>query len=76
MNGEYENLRRICFDCKDGGIAIFIPVCPVCGRFVRSDATIRYNESVGIKDEPNATCKKDGRVSMIFEGFFSNEELE
>lgn len=61
---EYENLRRIVY----GEGATFVPVCVWCGRFVRADKTINYNEREGIRQE-NATCKKCGRTHMLFEGF-------
>jgi len=76
MTGEYDNFRRVTYNCKDDGNALFIPVCPGCGRFVKADDTVRYSPDVGIKEESNATCTKCGRVEMPFEGFFSDEELE
>lgn len=66
---EYENIRRICYGEKEGEIAVFIPVCIKCGQFVKADKTIKFGEA-GLKPESNATCKKHGRVEMIFEGFF------
>lgn len=65
MSGEYENLRRVCYE----GGAQFIPVCEQCGRFVKADETIKGNDVVGIADQPNATCFRCGRVKMLFEGF-------
>lgn len=62
---EYENTRRIVY----GEGATFIPVCTKCGRYVRADETIMVNQAVGLKDQPNATCSKCGRVKMLFEGF-------
>lgn len=62
---EYENMRRIAYE--DG--ATFIPVCEKCGRFVKADKLIEVDGMGYLKDAPNATCKKDGRVKMIFEGF-------
>lgn len=62
---EYENLRRVCYESGP----IFIPVCEKCGRFVKSDETILINEEEGLKNQPNATCKKCGRTKMLFEGF-------
>ena len=47
----------------------FIRVCEKCGRFVKADETIKMNEITGLSKEPNATCKKCGRVKMVFEGF-------
>ena len=69
---EYENLRRVCYgdDNSPTGRAIFVPVCPGCGRFVKADDSIQVNEIIGVKPGPNATCKKCGRVVMPFEGFF------
>lgn len=69
---EYENLRRISYPDESGqiGDAVFIPVCPNCGRFVKANETIKVNEIQGLKDEPNAKCKKCGDVKMPFEGFF------
>lgn len=65
-NMEYEETRRITYGEEN---AVFIPVCSTCGRFVKADKSVAINESVGLKDQPNATCKKCGRVQMIFEGF-------
>jgi len=49
--------------------AMFIPRCPTCGRYVKADEKIFVNDAVGLKDAPNGTCKKDGRVKMCFLGF-------
>lgn len=62
---EYEGTRRVVYNCG----AVFVPVCEKCGRFVKADATIRVSDS-GLAPEPNATCKKCGRTTMLFEGFF------
>jgi hypothetical protein len=63
--GEYENVRRIEYE----GGAVFVPVCSQCGRFVKADDTIIVNMD-GLAPQPNATCKRCGRVEMLFEGFF------
>lgn len=63
---EYENVRRIVYGSEG---ASFIPVCEKCGRFVKANKMVRYNEINGLIDEPNATCSKCGPVKMIFEGF-------
>ncbi|MGK7344995.1 MAG: hypothetical protein ACNS63_04225 [Candidatus Nitrospinota bacterium M3_3B_026] len=65
---EYESTRRVCYgsEDKDPGLAVFVPVCPRCGRYVKADAEI----FIWKPEEPNATCKKCGRVSMYFEGYF------
>lgn len=62
---EYENTRRIVY----GGGATFVPKCIKCGRFVKPNEVIRF-DGFGVKDEPNAVCKRCGPVKMIFEGFF------
>ena len=61
---EYENTRRVHYE--NG--ATFIPVCTKCGRYVKADPTITLDAN-GLKDQPNATCTKCGRVQMPFEGF-------
>ena len=63
---EYEGMRRIVYG-EDG--ATFIPVCEKCGKFVKADAEVFFNGLGELKKEPNANCKKDGRVNMIFEGY-------
>ena len=68
---EYENTRRIVFDCGEQmGNAVFIPVCEKCGRFVKANDSIVVNQDIGLKKEPNAKCSKCGNVEMLFEGFF------
>jgi hypothetical protein len=50
--------------------AVFVLVCPHCGRFVRADDEIRVSKwDGGLHPGPNATCRKCGRVRMPFEGF-------
>ena len=68
---EYENLRRVIYPepKEEIGDAVFVPICPICGRFVKADDTIEINDS-GLRSAPNATCKKCGRVQMPFEGFY------
>lgn len=66
---EYENIKRIFYE-TDGGLAVFIPVCEKCGRFVMADKLIWANESKGLRDCPNSTCSKCARIKMLFEGFF------
>lgn len=65
---EYENIKRITYE-TDGGVAVFIPVCEKCGRFVKADKFILACELHGLSKAHNATCKKCGRVDMLFEGF-------
>lgn len=66
----YENLRRVSYDCGEHGMAVFVPVCRICGRYVKANMTILSNELVGLRDEPNAKCSKCGDIKMFFEGFF------
>ncbi len=75
MSGEYEHLRRVIYGLSDQ-LMVFIPVCPVCGRFVRADDTVAVNGLEQLADQPNATCSKHGRVQMLFEGWFGADELE
>lgn len=65
---EWVNFRRVTY--KGTGVC-FIPVCTKCGRFVTADNSIKFNVEYGFnKKEANATCKKCGRVGMIFEGYY------
>lgn len=66
---EYENVRRISYGTTDYENAVFIPVCEKCGRFVKSDPSIKIRQD-GLTEDSNATCSKCGRTKMIFEGFF------
>jgi hypothetical protein len=64
---EYESIRRVVYG--DDERATFVPVCSICGRFVRADDSIQMNDEIGIMRVPNATCSKCGRTEMLFEGF-------
>ena len=65
---EYENTRRVTYNFgPDIGRAVFVPVCPICSRYVKP-GTVRASLG-GLSDEPNATCKRHGKVRMVFEGF-------
>jgi len=68
MSHEYENFRRVNYDTDEDGTMSFVPVCPICGRFVKADDVITTRG--GHVTKPNATCKKCGRVEMLFEGYF------
>lgn len=71
---EYEGTRRVSYDFGDEfGIAVFVPVCPECGRFVKA-ATARVDRRHGAVGE--ASCSRCGVVSMPFEGWFGPEELD
>ena len=65
----YPNTRRVTYSNEDTGEAVFVPVCPSCGRYVRADDNITV-VSTGLADQPNATCSKCGRIQMLFEGFY------
>lgn len=61
----YENTPRKGYELGDGeGTAYFLPVCTMCGRYVKMDSGIYWNEYQGVKDVPNATCSKCGRVKI------------
>lgn len=62
----YEGLRRVVY----GGEATFLPICPKCGGFVKADEGIAVYFEGSPKPGPNATCKKDGRVEMLFKGYY------
>lgn len=68
-NFTYEGLRRVVYDVSDGSQAYFVPVHEGCGLFVKADDISRFGEN-GWDCENNATCKKHGRVKMLFEGFY------
>ena len=43
---------------------VWYRICPKCGRYVKPDKACRIPEYQG--QEPNATCKRCGRVQMPF----------
>lgn len=59
------------YQSYEGG-AVFIRVCPECGRFAVADKTILVNEETGLKKAPNGTCKRHGRIEMPFMGFIGD----
>jgi len=64
---EYIESPRIIY----GEGAQFIRACPKCGRFVKPDEEILFGGfDEQPKKQPNATCKKCGRVEMPFEGYY------
>ena len=69
MSG-YENTRRIVYD----GGATFVPVCDICGRFVKANKLIHASDESGLKLEPNAFCSKCGPTQMLFEGFIGEDD--
>jgi RNA polymerase subunit RPABC4/transcription elongation factor Spt4 len=64
VSHEYEGGPYITYK----GGAMFVRVCVKCSRFVRADKTVMAGEA-GLKDAPNATCRKCGRTKMNFVGF-------
>jgi len=65
---EYGGTRRLAYDFGDSiGMAVFVPVCEKCSRFVKA-GTVRAGEG-GLADEPNAECSRHGAIKMLFEGF-------
>jgi hypothetical protein len=62
---QYENMRRVCYESG----ATFVPVCEKCFLIVKARPVIHVNEDTGLKDEPNADCRKCGPTKMLFEGF-------
>ena len=71
MANEYVNGPRITYGSPENpeGMAQFVRVCEVCGRFVKADPKITMNAS-GLSEGPNATCARCGPTRMLFEGFF------
>lgn len=59
-----EYTPTVMYAAVDGCIPVYYRTCPKCGRFIKPDDRTRIPEYQG--DEPNATCKKCGRVQMEF----------
>jgi hypothetical protein len=73
MTHEYEGVRLVAYGAGET-LMSFIPVCEICGRFVRADRSIAVN----FEDQPvvpNATCTRCGRVAMLFEGHIEGGEF-
>jgi hypothetical protein len=68
---EYQNMRRLKVGSDDDecGICYFIPVCEHCNQFVKPYDEITFDGDCQPL-RPNATCKKCGETSMIFEGYY------
>ena len=66
-----ENTRRKYYGSEDDefGVLMFIPRCPLCGRFVKADESVNINGLGQVSEAANATCAKHDRVTMYFEGF-------
>lgn len=70
---DYPNLRRVTYDFGESGMAVFVPVCPKCGRFVKAGMVFVTGSHVA---GHNAVCKHCGPVEMPFEGWFGRGELK
>ncbi len=79
---EYESIRRVVYED-----AWFVPVCPRCRRFVKADDRCKFLRFMGTDGaepllgdpgvpQPNAECRKCGRVTMPFEGFLGEPEVK
>lgn len=65
----YEGVRRVVYgEGTEYAGATFVPVCVTCGRFVRADAMIHFQDGT-VAPGPNAQCARCGRTEMLFEGF-------
>lgn len=62
--------RIVLYNCEDHGEAFFIPKCPECGRYVKCDEYLLINGLGEMSTLPNGTCKKHGRINMLFQGWF------
>lgn len=69
-----ENTPTIMYGPHEGEYHVYFRVCPNCGRYVKADETCRIPEYQG--KEPNATCKKCGRVQMPFCTWVPEDEDE
>lgn len=68
---EYENTPIVVYGPFEGTNYAYFRVCPKCGRFVKADNRAKIPE---FQEEPNATCKRCGRVKMPFCGWMDEEE--
>lgn len=69
-----ENTPVVAYAPVDGSYPVYYRVCPNCGRYVKADDATRIPEYQG--KEPNATCKKCGRVQMEFAWWYTPEDDE
>lgn len=70
---EYENVRRKVYEGRTGDL-VFLPVCPMCGRFVKADGSVLVNGKGELMLQPNATCSRCGRVEMPYEGYCCGDD--
>ena len=72
MIDEYsENMPTIFYGPVDDCWLVLYRICPKCGRYVKADDGTKLPEYQG--NEPNATCKKCGRVQMPFCTWYMEE---
>jgi len=64
-----EDPRAYVYYEGDGGTAVFERRCRQCSRFVQADAIATF-DGRGQIVWPNATCRRCGRVQMLFTGWF------
>lgn len=70
MWDDWAESPRVCYGEGEHEGATFIRVCPKCGRFVKSDETVRLTTGgPPVEGRPNGTCKIHGRIEMPFEGY-------
>lgn len=68
-----ENTPIVVYGREPDESPVFWRVCPKCGRYVRADDKSKIPEY--LHQDPNATCKRCGRVQMPFCGWWSEEEI-
>ena len=69
-----ENSPIVMYGEVDGCYPVFYRVCPKCGRYVKADDASRIPEYLG--KDPNATCKKCGRVQMPFAAWLTEDDFD
>lgn len=75
FNDEYgEGTPIVVYEKVDDCYPIWYRVCPKCGKYVKADDATKIPEYQ--QGEPNATCKKCGRVQMPFAYWWSEEDYD
>lgn len=74
---EYSAKTLVTYTPEEGSEgSVFVRLCPICGRFVKPDESIKVNMDGRPLPEPNANCKKHGRIRMHFYLWLSDLFLE
>jgi len=63
-------VNRVVYDCGENGKALFVPVCPHCGRFVKpgqATGTLEFGDVIQVTAK--GQCKRCGEIEMLWEGF-------